>query len=220
MPKYVIHIGPPKAGSKYLQSCLASLRKRLGNIKILYPGTLMTPQQRANSRGARPAAARRRPEPGAGAGVRRDERLRQPPRGAFLGGRLFAAGAGDRLPAQPDRAGQRSRGGVLPAAVLRAPALAVEAGNQGRPHGHAAGSRGAGHASPARGGGIQRNSRAGTAGPRRSGATACTSSRSTTCASTRSTCSTISRTRSWTGRAPRGRSGRRSTNPPTPSTPR
>ena len=47
MPKYVIHIGPPKAGSKYLQSCLASLRKRLGNIKILYPGTLMTPQQRA-----------------------------------------------------------------------------------------------------------------------------------------------------------------------------
>jgi hypothetical protein len=47
MPKYVIHIGPPKAGSKYLQSSLASLRQRLARAKIFYPPTLMTEARRA-----------------------------------------------------------------------------------------------------------------------------------------------------------------------------
>jgi hypothetical protein len=41
MPRYVIHIGPPKAGSKYLQSSLINLRKQLARRKISYPTTLM-----------------------------------------------------------------------------------------------------------------------------------------------------------------------------------
>jgi hypothetical protein len=46
MPKYVIHVGPPKAGSKYLQSSLTGLRRRLERLKIFYPATLMTAERR------------------------------------------------------------------------------------------------------------------------------------------------------------------------------
>jgi hypothetical protein len=37
MPKYVIHIGPPKTGTKYLQSSLYRLRQNLLNDGIYYP---------------------------------------------------------------------------------------------------------------------------------------------------------------------------------------
>ncbi len=48
MPKYVIHIGPPKAGSKYLQTSLAGLHKVLAEIGILYPTTLLTEDHRVS----------------------------------------------------------------------------------------------------------------------------------------------------------------------------
>lgn len=37
MPKYVVHVGPPKTGSTYLQACLADLRDRLREDGIWYP---------------------------------------------------------------------------------------------------------------------------------------------------------------------------------------
>jgi hypothetical protein len=46
VPKYVIHIGPPKAGSKYLQTSLAGLHKVLAEVGILYPTTLLTEDAR------------------------------------------------------------------------------------------------------------------------------------------------------------------------------
>ncbi len=46
MPRYVIHIGPPKAGSKYLQTSLAGLHKVLAEVGILYPTTLLTEDPR------------------------------------------------------------------------------------------------------------------------------------------------------------------------------
>lgn len=41
MPTYVIHIGPPKAGSTYLQSCLAALRGPLEKAGVAYHTNLM-----------------------------------------------------------------------------------------------------------------------------------------------------------------------------------
>jgi len=46
MPRYVIHIGPPKAGSKYLQTSLAGLHKVLAEVGILYPTTLLSEEPR------------------------------------------------------------------------------------------------------------------------------------------------------------------------------
>jgi hypothetical protein len=46
MPRYVVHIGPPKAGSKYLQSSLAGLHKVLAEVGILYPTTLLSEEPR------------------------------------------------------------------------------------------------------------------------------------------------------------------------------
>ena len=48
MPNYVIHIGPPKAGSKYLQTSLSGLHKVLAAVGILYPTTLLTGDRRVN----------------------------------------------------------------------------------------------------------------------------------------------------------------------------
>ena len=42
MPKYVIHIGPPKTGSKYLQSHLFHLRDLLSRDGICYPNSWWT----------------------------------------------------------------------------------------------------------------------------------------------------------------------------------
>jgi hypothetical protein len=42
MPIYVIHIGPPKAGSKYIQSSCAALTDELKKSGILYPTTLFS----------------------------------------------------------------------------------------------------------------------------------------------------------------------------------
>lgn len=42
MPKYVIHIGPPKSGSKYIQSQLFHLRRYLEEKGILYPDVWWT----------------------------------------------------------------------------------------------------------------------------------------------------------------------------------
>ena len=41
MPTYVMHIGPPKAGSTYLQSCLAALREPLEEQGVAYHTNLM-----------------------------------------------------------------------------------------------------------------------------------------------------------------------------------
>jgi hypothetical protein len=46
MPEYVIHIGPPKAGSKYLQSSMAALSKEMLKAGINYPTKLYTPTRR------------------------------------------------------------------------------------------------------------------------------------------------------------------------------
>lgn len=44
MPRYIIHIGPPKAGSKYIQTSLASLGDTLKVSGILYPTALFSPE--------------------------------------------------------------------------------------------------------------------------------------------------------------------------------
>ncbi len=44
MPKYVIHIGPPKAGSKFLQSSLYALRDELKQAGIYYPDEWQPPR--------------------------------------------------------------------------------------------------------------------------------------------------------------------------------
>jgi hypothetical protein len=46
MPRYVVHIGPPKAGSKYLQTSLSGLHKVLAEVGILYPTTLLSEEPR------------------------------------------------------------------------------------------------------------------------------------------------------------------------------
>ena len=46
MPEYVIHIGPPKAGSKYLQTSMASLSDEMLKSGISYPTHLFTPSRR------------------------------------------------------------------------------------------------------------------------------------------------------------------------------
>ena len=44
MPKYVIHVGPPKTGSKYIQSSLAALSDQLRNVGVYYPTDLFSPK--------------------------------------------------------------------------------------------------------------------------------------------------------------------------------
>jgi hypothetical protein len=51
MPTYVMHIGPPKAGSKYLQTSLAALSGELLNDGICYPTTLFSPKPDVSHRG-------------------------------------------------------------------------------------------------------------------------------------------------------------------------
>lgn len=48
MPEYVIHIGPPKAGSKFLQTALYALRDELKQGGIYYSGDWQTPTNRIN----------------------------------------------------------------------------------------------------------------------------------------------------------------------------
>ena len=43
MPKYVVHIGPPKTGSKYIQSQLFYSRQDLRENGILYPDNWLEP---------------------------------------------------------------------------------------------------------------------------------------------------------------------------------
>lgn len=51
MPTYVMHIGPPKAGSKYLQTSLAALSGELLNDGICYPTTVFSPKPQASHQG-------------------------------------------------------------------------------------------------------------------------------------------------------------------------
>jgi hypothetical protein len=46
MPAYIVHIGPPKAGSKYLQSSLGALSEDLLKDGICYPTRLFAPQRK------------------------------------------------------------------------------------------------------------------------------------------------------------------------------
>ena len=60
---YVIHIGPPKAGSKYLQTSLGGINRQLDRDGILFPVRLLSDSRRASHNNLHPLLGAGPPQP-------------------------------------------------------------------------------------------------------------------------------------------------------------